>query len=135
VRPGVRVPADELHLEYARSGGPGGQRVNKVETKVILRFSVEGSRALDERQKARLRTALGPRLTAAGEVVVRADRFRDRARNLEDARTRLASLLAAALLPPKPRVPTRPSRGSVARRLESKRRRSIRKRERGDGGE
>ena len=135
VNPGLVLPADELRIEFARSGGPGGQNVNKVETKVILRFSIPGSRALEERQKERLRTALSSRITLAGEIVVRADRFRDRARNVEDARERLAALLAKALILPKIRRPSRPSRGSVARRLDSKRKRSITKRERGGGYE
>jgi|RhiMethySRZTD1v2_1073278.scaffolds.fasta_scaffold346079_2 ribosome-associated protein len=126
----VVIPESELHFEFARSGGPGGQRVNKVETKVVLRFSIPASRALEERHKERLQAALASRLTTAGEVLVQAERHRDRIRNLEDARARLAGLLAQALLVPKARRPSRPSRGSVARRLESKRKRSATKRER-----
>ena len=131
VSPALVLPADEIRVEFARSGGPGGQNVNKVETKVVLRFSIPGSRALAPEQKERLASVLAPRITTHGEILVAAERFRDRARNLEDARERLARLLAKALMPPKVRRPTRPTRGSVSRRLDSKRRRSITKRQRG----
>lgn len=109
--------------------------MNKVETKAVLRFSIPRSRALQEHHRERLRSVLAARITTSGEIIVRADRFRDRGRNLADARERLAGLLAKALLVPKVRRPSRPSRGAVARRLESKRRRSMQKRERGGGYE
>lgn len=129
------LPGEEIEVRYARSGGPGGQNVNKVESCAILRFSIPGSRALREDQKARLRTVLGSRLTAAGEILVRADRFRERGRNEEDGRERLAALLARALTPPRARRASKPTKGSVERRLEGKRRRSSLKRTRGRGDE
>jgi ribosome-associated protein len=130
----LEIPADEIAVAYTRSGGPGGQNVNKVETCAVLRFSFASSRALREDQKERIRAALGSRITAAGEILVRADRHRERRRNEEDARERLAGLISRALAPRKPRRPSRPSRGAVERRLASKRRRSGVKQDRRAGG-
>jgi ribosome-associated protein len=130
VRPDLVLPADEIEVSYTRSGGPGGQNVNKVESCAILRFSISNSRTLSEDQKRRLRAVLGSRITSEEEILIRADRHRERRRNEGDARDRLATVLSKALLPPRIRKPSRPSRGSVERRLESKRRRSTTKRAR-----
>lgn len=124
------LPASELSVTAARSGGPGGQNVNKVASKVVLRFSVTRSRALGERRKSLIFSRLGHRLTTEGDLVVHASRYRDRVRNLEDARERLATLLAEVLTVGKRRVATRPTRGSQRRRLEEKRRRGDVKRSR-----
>ncbi len=130
VRPGLVIPADELDVRYSRASGPGGQHVNKVESRVDLRFRPDASRSLAPEVREALIARLGPRLTAAGEIVVVAARYRDRLRNVEDARMRLALLIRDALRPRKKRRPTAPTRGSERRRLEAKKRRSETKRRR-----
>jgi len=133
VRPGFVIPPDDLDVRFARSGGPGGQNVNKVETKVDLRFRPGASRVIDETVRARLLARLGGRLTAEGELIVVSTTYRDRARNIEDARERLATELREALKVQKSRRATKPTRGSDRRRLETKKRRSDTKRgRRGD---
>lgn len=120
----LELPGKELDLSFSRSGGPGGQNVNKVETRVELRFSVRDSRVLGEVRRGRLLGRLGPRLTREGVLVVRSSRTRERARNLADARERLARILREALAIQRPRKATRPTRASRERRLADKRHRS-----------
>jgi ribosome-associated protein len=134
VRPGLAIPADEIVLDFARAGGPGGQNVNKLETKVVLRWSVEGSRVLSPVHRDRLRAKLAARLTSEGELVLHASSHRERGRNIEEARARLAAIVAGALEVPKARRKTKPTAGSKRRRLEGKRRRADVKRGRRDGG-
>jgi ribosome-associated protein len=115
------IPGEELAWTAVRSGGPGGQNVNKVATKVELRFHVEASVLLSPAVKARLLARAAGRLDAEGRIVIVADETRSQSRNLELARERLAELVRAALVAPKQRKKTRPSRGSKERRLEHKR--------------
>jgi len=130
VAPGVSIPRAEIGIEFTRSGGPGGQRVNKAETCAIVRFRPEASSALGERQKALVRERLGARLSAAGELILRCTEHASRERNEAAGLARLARLLGEALRPKIPRRPTRPTRGSRERRLEGKRRDQEKKRTR-----
>jgi ribosome-associated protein len=132
VAPGIFLPARDLSWVAVRASGPGGQNVNKVSSKVELRFDLEGSRALHEGVKARLRGAAKRFLRADGALVVPCQRERDQSRNLELAREHLAELVRAALLPPTPRTATKPTRASKRRRVADKRARSETKRVRRD---
>lgn len=128
---GVVIPLRELEYRFSRSGGPGGQNVNRRETQVELLFDVAASSALGPRQKARVAERLSGRLDAAGRVRVVASEARTQGQNREIAAERLRTLLTEALAPDPPkRRPTRPGRSAVARRLESKKKRSLTKRDR-----
>lgn len=130
IAPGIFIPGRELSWVAVRASGPGGQNVNKVSSKVELRFDLEGSRALHEGVKARLRAAAKRFLRADGALVVPCQRERDQSRNLEIAREHLAELVRASLLPPTPRTATKPTRSSQRRRVADKRARSETKRTR-----
>jgi ribosome-associated protein len=123
----VTIPASEISWTAVRASGPGGQNVNKVSSKIELRFDLEGTRALPESAKARLRAMARSRLDAEGRVVVLSQRTRDRQRNLEDARAKLGELIQRALVAPTTRRATRPTRAAARNRLEEKRRNAQRK--------
>ncbi len=131
VRGGLRIPAEEIHESASRSSGPGGQHVNKTETRVTLRWNVVESRVLGEERRSRLLSRLSARITNRGHLVVHAQRFRSRGRNRVLARERMAELVREALRQRAPRRPTRPSRAGRERRLDAKRRQAVRKRGRG----
>lgn len=122
VTPEIQIPDEELTFTFARSSGPGGQAVNKVNTKAVLRWNFEGSRALSEGQRARFLERFGNRLTKNGELVISSEEYRDQKSNQDSCREKLISMIQAIAKPPKVRRPTKPTRGSKERKLDSKRR-------------
>ncbi len=114
------IDDNELEERFVRSSGPGGQNVNKVSTAVELRFNLAANTSIPAAAKARLVKLAGRRLTDDGVLIIQADRFRTQEMNRSDARKRLTDLIAEALIAPKPRIKTRPSRASKERRIKAK---------------
>ncbi len=131
----VTLPAAELAFMASRSSGPGGQHVNTTDSRIQLRWNLRESEALSDFQRNRLLKVLANRLTEAGEIILACDSNRSQRRNREEVAQRLAALLREALIPPKPRKKTRPTKASKERRLQDKRRRSKLKKGRGVGNE
>lgn len=121
------IPESEIALDYARASGPGGQNVNKRDTKAVARWNVGASSTYTDAEKARIRTFAANRLNAEDELVVSADDERSQTRNRDAAVMRLQDIVRKALTPKKKRKPTRPTRASKERRLEDKRRTSEKK--------
>ncbi|OGR63261.1 MAG: hypothetical protein A2X31_11205 [Elusimicrobia bacterium GWB2_63_22] len=128
------LPPGSLEEKFVRSGGHGGQNVNKVATTVQLRFS-PALAGLPYAVLSRLRTLAGSKLTDEGDILIVASEYRTQEQNRQAARARLQELLARAFRPPRPRHATRPTRGSKQRRLESKKRRSDVKKDRRGAGD
>jgi ribosome-associated protein len=126
VKEGLVIPEDQLRWTYARSSGPGGQNVNKVNSKAILRWQPAAD-FLSPAAWARFRKLAGRYLTEEGEVVIASDEYRDQLRNIERSREKLRALLLTALVPPKRRIATKPTKSSRLRRLDDKRRASQKK--------
>jgi len=118
--PTIEPPIAELRFSFARSGGPGGQNVNKVESKAVLRWDLTRSRAVPGAVRARFVERYRHRITVDGELVLASQRYRDRERNVADCVEKLRAMLAEVAAPPKPRRPTRPGRGARERRLAAK---------------
>lgn len=128
------IPESELEFRFFRSGGPGGQNVNKVSTAVQMRFDARNSPSLTEPVRARLMKLAGSRLTLDGVILISAVRFRTQERNRADAIARLQAMVDQASIAPTYRVPTRPTRASKERRLDGKAKRSTIKSGRGRPG-
>ncbi len=120
----LAIPLAEFEFEYARSGGPGGQNVNKVNSKATLRWTPATSPSLPPAVKARLMNAIEGRLTRDGELLVTSQLTRDQGRNVEDCLAKVRELVLAAAKPPRTRRASRPTLASKVRRVESKLRRS-----------
>src|SRR6185295_11754565 len=114
------VEENALRMHAVRASGPGGQNVNKVSSKVELRVDLEGVVGLTEPQRRRLRARVAGRLDEEGCLIVVSQLTRSQARNLEDAREKVRVLVEGALAAPRPRIPTKPTRASKTRRLDSK---------------
>ena len=126
----IRIPLREFHFTFARSSGPGGQNVNKVNSKAWLRWKVLESPSLPEPVRSRLLDQQRQRITAAGDMLLCGQRFRDAGQNVADCLEKLRLMVAAAAKPPKRRRPSKPTAGSIRRRREQKQVRAAKKRQR-----
>lgn len=134
VTPRVVIPGGELALAFSRSGGPGGQNVNKVASKVELRWNPTTTAALSDEERAWLVHRLRSRLTSDGTLIVTSTATRDQLKNRDDATRKLALIVRTALERPRPRRETRPSRAAKRRRLADKRHHAEIKRSRASHG-
>lgn len=128
--PTISIPLDEFDYTVSRSSGPGGQNVNKVNSKVLLRWSAKTSESLPEAVKQRFLRRFNTRITSEGVFIISSQRYRDQPRNREDCLFKLAEMIREVAAPPKKRKPTRATRGSKERRLQSKKELSQKKQNR-----
>jgi ribosome-associated protein len=126
----IQIPESEFQFTFARSGGPGGQNVNKVASKAVLHWDVAGSPSLPPEVKERFSAQNRSRITTEGVLVLDSQRFRDQPKNIADCLEKLRELLLRSLHRPKKRRPTKPSRSSKERRLQAKRHTSRQKAQR-----
>jgi len=131
----IIIPQSELRFSFVRSSGPGGQNVNKVNSKAQLRWSVTRSESLPEDVRGRMLSRYARRINDRGEIVLTSQRYRDQARNIGDCLTKLREMLAAVATPPKRRKKTRPPKSASESRLRDKRAKAEKKRSRSDRGD
>jgi ribosome-associated protein len=130
ISPRIQIPDAELRFSFVRSSGPGGQNVNKVNTKAVLRWSAHGSAGLPEDVRQRFLARYGRRVTAAGEIVINSQRYREQGQNQRDCLEKLVEMLRGVAVPPKRRRPSRPTKASVQRRRVEKHEHSKKKQQR-----
>jgi ribosome-associated protein len=130
VNESVSIPRTELDVRVSRSSGAGGQHVNKTSSRVEIFWNIVGSRAVSEEQRARLMEKLASRLTTEGSIRVVSSDMRSQGRNRELAEERLAEMVRRALIVPRKRKATKPTRAAKEARLDSKKRHSTKKRDR-----
>lgn len=123
----VRIPESEIKVEFVRSSGPGGQKVNKTSTKAQLRWNIDASTVFSSKEKALLKKRLAHKLTKEGEIVLSADTERSQLQNKMAVIARLQTLVRTALIPKRKRIATKPTRGSKERRLSDKKKQSRKK--------
>jgi ribosome-associated protein len=126
----IRIPLREIVFRFVRSSGAGGQNVNKVASKAVLRWSAAKSPSVASDVRARFLARFGARITSEGDLVLACDRHRERERNRDECLERLRHMLAAVVTPPKLRRKTRAPRAAAERRLRDKRMRSVKKQQR-----
>jgi ribosome-associated protein len=120
----IRIPLNEFQWSFVRSGGPGGQNVNKVASKAVLRWDAVNSPSLPDEVRTRFLSQQKHRVTNSGELIVTSQRYRDQERNRQDCLGKLREMIHLAVFVPRPRKPTKPSRGSKEARLRAKQMRS-----------
>ncbi len=120
VKPGVVIPGSELEITTSRAGGPGGQHVNKTDSKITIRWNVFTTVALTEQQKSRVIQKLQAQLSSQGDLIIHSSQFRSQEQNKQEAFARLALEVSKALHIPKKRIPTKVSRAATQKRLDTK---------------
>ena len=124
------IPTQEIEYQFARSSGPGGQNVNKVNSKAILFWDVEANTSLPKGVIERMKASFSSRLNNDGRLIIQSDRFRDQPQNIRDCQERLKEMILSVWFPPKKRRPTKPTRASKERRIKEKKSRSDTKKNR-----